>query len=166
MARATFAPAPASSPVPGLCRLAHFLCAGGPRLSAQRRTGGKVCHQKLLSDSSSICGDLPGSSRTRARRTGNFFSLDGEKEMSEETCGSVPSALLNPLLRMQSRFPQFVLETEELKKRRILPRCCLKCALVGSTGSPPKYHLTQGMGTSTFCSAVRFCKRSCNFALF
>ena len=54
--------------------------------------------------------------------------------------------------------PQFVLESEELKQRQMTPRCAL-CALVGSTGSPLKYHLTLGMGTSTFCTAVRFCAR-------
>ena len=34
-------------------------------------------HQKLLSGSSSICGDLPGSSRTRARRVRNFSKFPG-----------------------------------------------------------------------------------------
>ena len=34
-------------------------------------------HQKLLSGSSSICGDLPGSSRTRARCVRNFSKFPG-----------------------------------------------------------------------------------------
>ena len=85
--------------------------------------------------------------------------------MVRESRQSVPISLLNPLLRVPTRFPQFVLETEELKQRQIVQQCTLKCALVGSTGSPLNYHLALGMGTSTFCTVVRFCTRSFNFAL-
>ena len=78
MVRATFAPAHASSPIPGLFRLAHFLCAGGPSQSAHNTDWPESGPPKLLSGSSSICGDLPGSSRTRARRTRKLFNLDGD----------------------------------------------------------------------------------------
>ena len=57
--RATFALASASSPVSGLRHLAHALCAGSNHLSAQRQTGAKLRHQKLLAQVERECGDDP-----------------------------------------------------------------------------------------------------------
>ena len=90
MARATFAPAPASVLYLDFVVLHIFYVPEDPASLLIDRLAGSG-PSNLLSGSSSICGDLPGSSRTRARRARKFFNLDGDKEMSERAVVSVPT---------------------------------------------------------------------------
>ena len=183
-----FDPAPASSPVPGLSRLAQLLCARRRRQSESARQCQLIRAERLikrlLMESSRTSGVVP----TRARSTKKFFNLDrvdfGANNKPPIPREPLPRFLPPPVVReclhglgksticaaesapeSTNTIPQFVLETEELKQRQMKQRCALKCTLVVSTGSALKYHLTLGMGTSTFCTVVRFCTRSCNFAL-
>ena len=82
MVRATVAPAPASSPVPGLCRLAHFLCAGGPRLLIDTLAGKCAIKTslRLELDLRRPAGVVQHSSSAHEE---NFFNLDGNEEMIE-----------------------------------------------------------------------------------
>ena len=83
-------------------------------------------NQKLLSGSSSICGDLPESSRTRARRTRKFVDLDGGKESDERT-------------------EDFGANKKPEILRESLPRFL---------PPPVEWERLQGLGKTTICAAV------------
>ena len=165
------------------------VCQRRPRQSAHGRTGRKVGHQNFSparGRSAATCQGRPAleldargnfststesiSVPTSSRRFSENLFHDffhrlwyGKVTMVWESLQSACAAESAP--ESTNTIPQFVLESQELKQQQIKKRCALKCALVGSTGSPLKYHLTLGMGTSTFCTVDRFCTRSCNFAL-